>query len=95
MFKDGPKAIQVIREALSKALVPYYLLAGQLKESYQGHAQIECSEEGVCFVEASADCSLDSVNYFTDVQSIPYDDLLPDCVPKIKNLEPFLLLLSL
>ncbi|KAK3194402.1 hypothetical protein Dsin_025712 [Dipteronia sinensis] len=88
VFRHGPEAAQVIRGALSRALVPYYPLAGRLKESSQGLLQIECSGEGAWFVEASANCTLDSVNYFDDVTSIPYDQLLPDSVPQTKGMEP-------
>lgn len=78
VFMHGPGAAQVIREALSRALVPYHPLAGRLKESEQGEIVIECSGEGVWFVEASAECALNSVHYFNDTASIPYDELLPD-----------------
>ncbi|KAK1560601.1 hypothetical protein Q3G72_028687 [Acer saccharum] len=88
VFTHGPEAAQVIRGALSRALVPYYPLAGRLKESSQGMLQIECSGEGAWFVEALANCTLDSVNYFDDVTSIPYDQLLPDSVPQTKGMEP-------
>ncbi|EEF47172.1 acyl transferase 4 [Ricinus communis] len=88
VFRHGPEAARVIREALSKALVPYYPLAGRLKESSQGHLQIECSGEGVWLVEASASCNLDSVDYFDSVESIPCDELLPDYVPETPGIEP-------
>ncbi|KAJ4835574.1 hypothetical protein Tsubulata_007805 [Turnera subulata] len=90
VFRNGPEAAQVIKEALSKALVPYYPLAGRLKESSsQGQLQVECSGEGVWLVEASANCTLEEVNYFDNVKSIPYDDLLPDYVPaESEGLEP-------
>ncbi|KDO86795.1 hypothetical protein CISIN_1g014078mg [Citrus sinensis] len=83
--RRGPEpeaAAHVIKGALSRALVPYYPLAGRLKESSQGQFQVECSGDGAWFVEASAICTLDSVDYFNDVTSIPYDQLLPDSVPK-------------
>ncbi|KAJ7973142.1 3'-N-debenzoyl-2'-deoxytaxol N-benzoyltransferase-like [Quillaja saponaria] len=88
VFKHGPEAEIVISQALSKALVPYYPLAGRLKESNHGYLQVECSGDGVWFVEASAGCTLESVNYFDDVSKIPYDVLLPDQIPETENVEP-------
>ncbi|KAK9040745.1 hypothetical protein V6N11_015885 [Hibiscus sabdariffa] len=67
VYKHGPGAPKVIKEALSKALVPYYPLAGRLKES-------------------------DAISFTLNVQekgfSIPYDELLPDQVPKCEGMEP-------
>ncbi|GLT31786.1 hypothetical protein SLA2020_064950 [Shorea laevis] len=79
----GAEAAASIREALSKALVPYYPLAGRLKHSDQGgDVHLECTGEGAWFVEASTDSTLDTVNYFDNVLSIPHDELLPDQVPE-------------
>ncbi|KAI4301588.1 hypothetical protein L6164_034851 [Bauhinia variegata] len=88
VFKHGLGAATVIREALSGALVPYYPLAGRLTQSKQGHLQIQCSGDGVWFVEASSSCTLHSLNYFDDVQSIPCDHLLPDPIPETENIDP-------
>ncbi|MBA0769471.1 hypothetical protein Gotri_018198 [Gossypium trilobum] len=89
VYKHGPEASKVIREALSKALVPYYPLAGRLKESDNNQLQVECSGKGAWFVEASADSSLHAFNYFDDANfDIPYDELLPDQVPKSEGMEP-------
>lgn len=88
VFKHGPEAAIIIRKSLSKALVPYFPLAGRLIESQNGDIQVQCSGDGVWFVEANASCSLDSVNYFNDVESVPYDDLLPDPVPETEHIEP-------
>lgn len=88
VFKHGPEATRVIREALSKALVPYYPLAGRLKESKPGCLQIECSGDGVWYVQASSDSTLHSVNFFDDVHSIPYDHLLPDAIPETQCIDP-------
>ncbi|XP_052187289.1 acyl transferase 4 [Diospyros lotus] len=82
VFKYGPRAAQVIKDALAKALVSYFPLAGRLESSGAGQLlQIACSGEGVWFVEASANCELASVDYFDDVLSIPYDELLPEDHP--------------
>ncbi|XP_004494470.1 acyl transferase 4 isoform X2 [Cicer arietinum] len=88
VFRHGPEAARVIREALSLALVPYYPLAGRLKEFKPRCLQIECSGDGVWYVEASTDCTLDSVNFFDDMQSISYDNLLPDDIPEIEHIDP-------
>lgn len=88
VFKHGPEAAKVIREALSKALVPYYPLAGRLRESKPGCLQIECSGEGVWYVEASSQSTLHSVNFFDDVHSIPYDHLLPVAIPQTQQIDP-------
>ncbi|XP_057728760.1 spermidine coumaroyl-CoA acyltransferase-like [Arachis stenosperma] len=55
----------VIKEALSKALVYYYPLAGKLVKhhSNNGKVTINCNEDGVPFVEAIANCDLSSLNY--------------------------------
>ncbi|KAE8697981.1 ATP binding cassette subfamily B4 isoform 1 [Hibiscus syriacus] len=89
VYKHGPQASKVIREALSKGLVPYYPLAGRLKESSENQLHVECSGEGAWFVEASADCTLNAFDYFNNASfSIPYDELLPDQVPKSEGMEP-------
>ncbi|CAI8615261.1 unnamed protein product [Vicia faba] len=88
VFRHGPEATRVIREALSLALVPYYPLAGRLKESKLRCLQIECSGDGVWYVEASTDCTLGSVNFFDEIESIPYSNLLPDDIPKIEDVDP-------
>ncbi|KAL5723626.1 hypothetical protein ACHQM5_007002 [Ranunculus cassubicifolius] len=51
--------VTVIREAISKALVPYYPLAGRLREGPNRKLVVECTGEGVMFIEASADVSLE------------------------------------
>ena len=88
VFRHGPEAARVIREALSRAMVPYYPLAGRLTESEAGCLRIECSGDGAWFVEASADCTLHSVNFFDDIESIPFDDLLPDDIPDTERIDP-------
>ncbi|RYR52270.1 hypothetical protein Ahy_A06g027196 [Arachis hypogaea] len=93
VFRHGPEAASVIREALSRALVPYYPLAGRLihkseQNDEAGCLQVQCSGDGAWFVEASTDCTLQSLHFFDDIQSIPYDLLLPDDVPQTEGIDP-------
>ncbi|KAI4384909.1 hypothetical protein MLD38_002994 [Melastoma candidum] len=79
VFRSGGcDASRVIKDALGKALVPYYPLAGRLREPAPGQVVVECTNEGVWFVEASTTHTLESVDYFDDVVTVPYDDLLPE-----------------
>lgn len=51
----------VIRHALSKALVPYYPIAGRLRDVQDGSRRlvVECTGEGALFVEADADVCIE------------------------------------
>ncbi|XP_050152489.1 alcohol acyl transferase 2-like isoform X2 [Malus sylvestris] len=74
-YKDNPSLnenrnpIKVIREALSRALVYYYPLAGRLKEGPNKMLMVDCNGEGILFVEASADVTLEQLG----------DKILPPC----------------
>ncbi|KAL9231686.1 hypothetical protein vseg_006881 [Gypsophila vaccaria] len=50
---------RVIKEALGKALVWYYPFAGRLREKEGRKLVVECTGEGVIFIEADANVALD------------------------------------
>ncbi|KAF8711101.1 hypothetical protein HU200_005407 [Digitaria exilis] len=58
-------AAETIRRALSQTLVHYYPVAGRLAA---GSDEINCTGEGVVFVAASADCSLEQSKLLKEEQ---------------------------
>ncbi|KAJ0976480.1 hypothetical protein J5N97_018445 [Dioscorea zingiberensis] len=98
LFKHGPNqddAAQVIRTALSKALVLYYPMTGKLvQDQNTGQVRVDCTtRNGVWFIDASANCSLEDINYLDHPFSIPTHLLLPDSLPHI-NPEDLILLMQ-
>uniref|UniRef100_A0A7N0TCK7 Benzyl alcohol O-benzoyltransferase n=1 Tax=Kalanchoe fedtschenkoi TaxID=63787 RepID=A0A7N0TCK7_KALFE len=75
----GRDPVGVIREAIGKALVHYYPFAGRLREVGSGRKlAVDCTGEGVMFIEADADVTVDE---FGDVLQPPFpglDELLFD-----------------
>jgi hypothetical protein len=68
----------VIRAALSRALVDYRPFAGRFVGSlYTGEASVECTDDGAWFVDAVTDCSLDDVNGLDYPLMISKEELLP------------------
>ncbi|XP_057440721.1 benzyl alcohol O-benzoyltransferase-like [Lotus japonicus] len=61
--------VQVIREGLSKTLVFYYPFAGRLREGPGRKLMVDCTGEGVLFIEADADVTLDQ---FGDALQPPF-----------------------
>ncbi|KAB2612705.1 shikimate O-hydroxycinnamoyltransferase-like [Pyrus ussuriensis x Pyrus communis] len=54
----------VLKHALSKALVPFYPMAGRLKRDDDGRIEIDCGGQGVLFVEAETGSVLDDFGDF-------------------------------
>lgn len=61
----------IIRHALAKALVPYYPIAGRLREVQDGSRRlvVECTGEDALFVEVYADVRIEQ---FSDLLCPPF-----------------------
>ncbi|KAL5713310.1 hypothetical protein ACHQM5_015396 [Ranunculus cassubicifolius] len=75
---EGKDPVEVIREAIAKTLVYYYPLAGRSREGPNRKLRVECTGEGVMFVEAVADIRLeqfgDSLHPpFPGIEELLYD----------------------
>lgn len=66
----------VLKASLSKALVPFYPLAGRLDQDAAGRPEIHCGGEGALFVTARANATLDDLGDFA-----PSDELRRTLVP--------------
>ncbi|PPD71691.1 hypothetical protein GOBAR_DD31419 [Gossypium barbadense] len=62
-----------LKNSLSKILLYFYPLAGELKDA----VTIECNDEGACFIEAKSGCQL------KDLLADPDTELLKSLVPSI------------
>ncbi|XP_071697258.1 shikimate O-hydroxycinnamoyltransferase-like [Rutidosis leptorrhynchoides] len=56
--------IKVMKEALSRALVPFYPMAGRMKEDKDGRIELDCQGQGVLFVEAESNGVIDDLGDF-------------------------------
>lgn len=77
----GLDPVEVIRSALSEALVHFYPLAGRFRELRPTRKLVvECTGEGVVFVEADADVRMDDLGDSLAPPVPCYDKLL--CEPE-------------
>lgn len=55
---------RVLKQSLSRVLVPFYPVAGRLGRDPNGRLEIRCNGEGVLFVEADADVEIGRLGEF-------------------------------
>jgi len=75
---DSREPSRVIKDAVARALVHYYPLAGRLRELEGRKLAVDCTGEGVLFIEADADVRLE---HFGDALQPPFpclDELIFD-----------------
>ncbi|XP_077222634.1 shikimate O-hydroxycinnamoyltransferase-like [Tasmannia lanceolata] len=73
----------LLKESLSKALVPFYPMAGRLKRDDTGRIQINCNASGVLFVEADTSAVIDDFGDFAPTAE------LKQLIPSINYTEDF------
>ncbi|KAK1411044.1 hypothetical protein QVD17_37588 [Tagetes erecta] len=66
---------KVLKDALSEALVPFYLMAGRFKEGEDGRIVVDCQGQGVLFMEAESNGVIDDFGNFEP--TLEYLKLIP------------------
>ena len=74
----GKDPVKVIKEALGKALVYYYPFAGRLIEGDNRKLMVDCTIEGVLFIEADADTTLEDLGDAIQPMCPCFEELLYD-----------------
>lgn len=72
--------VGTLKKALARALISYYVFAGEVVPNNMGEPEVLCNNRGVDFVEAVADVELKCLNFYN-----PDDTIEGRFVPKKKN----------
>ncbi|KAG9455899.1 hypothetical protein H6P81_000407 [Aristolochia fimbriata] len=72
----------LLKDALARALVPFYPIAGRLKRRERGRVEIVCNAEGVLFLVAETDSVVDDLGDFTP--TVEFKQLFPK-VPSVDD----------
>lgn len=65
---EGRDPVKVIKEGIAKTLVFYYPFAGRVREGFGRKLFVECTGEGILFIEANADVSLHQFHDYSSLQ---------------------------
>lgn len=65
----------ILKEAMSRALVPFYPMAGRLRRDEDGRIEINCNSNGVLFVDAVSETEVDDFGDFAP--SMELNQLIP------------------
>ncbi|KAJ8750663.1 hypothetical protein K2173_015844 [Erythroxylum novogranatense] len=61
---------RVLKESLSRVLVPFYPVAGRLARDGNNRIEIDCNGQGVSYAEAVADSAMPDIDNFTATQEL-------------------------
>lgn len=83
-------SLDILKEALSKVLVPFYPMAGRLKTSPDGRVEINCNGEGALLAEAVTDSAIDDFVDFSPtvelkrlIPKVSYSQEISSCPPPL------------